>query len=247
MPATQSLSARLALWIAIASIGLILLGTLGARLGLLAPIQGFLLFAVGLLPGTLLTLVVGLVGLFRTRTSTGLGGRPSALRATLVGCALLLVALVLFGSSAGVPAIHDITTDPDDPPRFIAAATHPDNAGRDLTYPHGSGDVTAMQRDAYPDLAPIRLPAPPAAAFAAAVETARELGWEVTAEDAPNGRIEATDTSAIFTFVDDIVIRIRAAGAGSVIDLRSTSRVGESDLGANAERIRAFRDAILDG
>jgi uncharacterized protein (DUF1499 family) len=74
-----------------------------------------------------------------------------------------------------------------------------------------------------------------------AIDAARALDWEIVASDAPAGRIEATATTMWFGFKDDIVVRVRPeAGGGSRVDVRSVSRVGQSDVGANAKRIREF-------
>jgi len=70
------------------------------------------------------------------------------------------------------------------------------------------------------------------------------MGWDVVARAPAEGRIEAIDTSQWFGFHDDIVVRIRPAGSGSRIDIRSKSRVGRSDLGANAHRIRTFTSKL---
>ena len=88
------------------------------------------------------------------------------------------------------------------------------------------------------------LPAPPRQAFDRALATARSLGWDIVASDPPAGRIEATDTTFWFGFKDDVVIRIRPQGSGARLDVRSKSRVGRSDVGANAARIRRFRQAL---
>ena len=84
------------------------------------------------------------------------------------------------------------------------------------------------------------LPVAPAEAFKRADRAAMTMGWDVVARAPAEGRLEAVDTSAWFGFRDDIVVRIRAAGTGSRIDVRSKSRAGESDLGVNARRIRDF-------
>jgi len=84
------------------------------------------------------------------------------------------------------------------------------------------------------------LPMPAAQAFTAAVQTAEALGWEVVAADPVAGRLEATDTTFWFGFKDDIVVRIRSQPDGSRVDVRSVSRVGRSDVGTNARRIREF-------
>jgi len=114
--------------------------------------------------------------------------------------------------------------------------------GEDLSHP--GEEFAAKQRDAYPDLEPIRLDAPPREAFARAVGAAGALGWKIVHRDAEAGRLEAVDVTRIFRFRDDVVVRVRPADGGSVVDLRSRSRVGRGDLGANAARIRAFRDRL---
>ena len=81
---------------------------------------------------------------------------------------------------------------------------------------------------------------PPAETLQRAIDAARSLGWEVTASDAPSGRIEAIATTSWWGFKDDVVIRVRPEGTGSRVDVRSVSRVGVSDLGANAKRVREF-------
>jgi uncharacterized protein (DUF1499 family) len=102
------------------------------------------------------------------------------------------------------------------------------------------GEVAAAQRRAYPDIGPLALAMPPATAFARALDAAKGMGWEIVAADAGAGRIEATATTPWFGFRDDVVVRITPAAAGSRVDVRSVSRVGRSDLGTNARRIREY-------
>jgi uncharacterized protein (DUF1499 family) len=101
----------------------------------------------------------------------------------------------------------------------------------------------AEQRACCADLQPVRLALAPAEAFPRAKATAEQMpSWVVTFADPATGLIEAVATSAVFGFQDDIVIRVRpeAGGRASVVDMRSKSRDGKGDLGANANRIRAF-------
>ena len=98
----------------------------------------------------------------------------------------------------------------------------------------------AQQKRGYPDIAPLRLNLPPAEAFARAERAARAMGWQIVAVAPEALRIEATDTTLFFGFKDDIVIRVRPSENGSVVDMRSLSRVGTSDVGVNAKRVRAF-------
>jgi uncharacterized protein (DUF1499 family) len=113
-------------------------------------------------------------------------------------------------------------------------------------------EVAAKQRAAYPDIVPLELPLPVDAVFARALATAKALGWEIVAAEPAAGRIEAVDTTRWLRFKDDVVIRIapRAAATGTTltrVDVRSKSRTGRSDLGANAARIRRFLQHMRDG
>lgn len=211
------------------------------QLGLLSSKPGFPIFLVGALGG-LVALVLGAIGLLRTRASSGRDGRGRALTGTALGAAIVIVVAVAAGPAAKLPPINDITTSPGDPPQFVAALRDPANQGRDMRYPGGA--VAEQQRKAYPDLAPIDVATPPAATLDRIAALVGELGWKLVARDDAAGRIEATDTSAIFHFVDDVVVRVRPKGSGSVVDVRSKSREGRGDLGVNAARIRRLRDAL---
>jgi uncharacterized protein (DUF1499 family) len=218
------------------------LGPGGSMLGILPPMMGFALLALGLLFGAL-GMIVGLGGLWRTRAASNRTGRGRALTGVGLGLLILLAITVGRSGTEGGASYNDITTDLSDPPTFAHAPLLEANADRDFGYP---GEFEAEQRELYTDLAPIAFASPPADAFASAETAATKLGWEITYRDAP-GQLEATDSSRIFRFVDDIVIRILPNAAGSTIDVRSKSRDGRSDLGVNAKRIRAFRDAIGSG
>jgi len=211
------------------------------QIGLLKSALGFPLFLLGGLLG-LVALVLGLIGLARTRAGSGREGRGRALAGTVLGAAILAVVVVAAGPSSSLPPINDITTSPDDPPAFVKAQSFEPNQGRDMGYP--GGDFAEQQRAGYPDLAPIQVASPPLETLDRVGTLVAEFGWEETDRDAAGGRLEASDTSAIFRFVDDIVVRVRPAGSGSVVDVRSKSREGRGDLGANAERIRKLQEGL---
>jgi uncharacterized protein (DUF1499 family) len=137
-----------------------------------------------------------------------------------------------------LPPIHDITTDLADPPQFERAATlrKPD----DNPAAYDGPTVAEQQQKAYPDLAPLVLKAPRDKVFAAAQAVLASMGLELIAADAARGRIEATATSFLFGFKDDVVVRIADAAGDTKVDVRSKSRVGRNDFGMNAKRIRAF-------
>ena len=146
--------------------------------------------------------------------------------------------LRLTWTASRVPPIHDITTDTANPPAFVAIA--PLRAGARNPVAYGGEAVAAQQRNAYPDIKPLSLVVTPPVAFERALRTARAFDWTIVHADAEEGRIEASDRTPFFGFIDDVVIRITADGAGSRVDVRSKSRIGRSDMGANARRIRAY-------
>jgi len=162
----------------------------------------------------------------------------------------LLAAIVVFAipwsyrlTARRVPAIHDITTDTQNPPRFVAVL--PLRKGLNPAV-YGGPEVAAKQHAAYPDIVPLELPLPPDRAFALALGAARSLGWRIVDKNPSEGRIEATDTTFWFGFRDDIVVRVAPFNQGSRIDVRSESRVGKSDLGTNARRIRGYLNKIRE-
>ena len=244
----QNFSAMLAATAATVALLSVLLGPLLARLEALSPYTAFRVFALGTFAGALGAVSFGLYSLVSTWSAGSVPGRGLAWTATLAGVSLFLALALAGARAARLPPIHDLTTAPADPPAFTEALRHPDNQGRNLSYPHGDPKTRERQEKAYPDLAPISLQMPQEKAFDAARRTCESLGWQVSRESPEQGLLEATATSGLFRFVDDVVVRVRPGeGGGSVVDLRSTSRVGVSDLGANAARIRAFREALLSG
>jgi uncharacterized protein (DUF1499 family) len=212
------------------------LGPLLGWLRAVPPLVAFVVFALGGLVA-LLVAVLGVVGRLRGRA---LG------RGVVAGVAGAIAFVVAATRGGGTPLINDYTTDPAEPPAFTQAAAEPANTGRDLSYPAGFADI---QRACCPDLTPVVLAVSPPEAFARieAVATAMP-DWRVTRRDPAAGEVEAVATSAIFGFQDDVVLRVRPdPGGGSRVDVRSKSRDGKGDRGANAARIRAVRQALTAG
>jgi uncharacterized protein (DUF1499 family) len=227
--------------LAAASMANVALGIGGVQLGILAPLTGFYLFALAAVVGGLVSFVIGAIAVFRTN-----GGRdPVGSKRAWTGVAggFVLLMSVVLGASGGsdLPAINDITTNLADPPGFTAALEVPANRGRDMSYPD---DFASQVRDAYPDLAPLRVTGSKDEAYAAALAAAERLGWVVTLEDPIGGRFEAQQSTAVFQFVDDIAVRVVDEGDVAVVDIRSKSRDGRGDLGVNAARIRAFESLM---
>jgi uncharacterized protein (DUF1499 family) len=137
-----------------------------------------------------------------------------------------------------VPRIHDITTDTENPPRLVSVLPLRKNAQNSAEY--GGPEIAAQQHTAYPDIGPLMLSMPPAQAFERALAAARRRGWMIVDANSTEGRIEAMATTFWFGFKDDVVIRIVQVPGGSRLDMRSVSRVGVSDVGTNAARIRSY-------
>ena len=142
-----------------------------------------------------------------------------------------------------VPPIHDITTDPDNPPAFIAVVPLRAAEGGNPAVYEGA-KIAEQQRQAYPDLVPLTSVLAPGMALKRALDTAQRMGWTIVAVDESAARIEASERSRWFGFTDDIVIRVAATDSGSRIDLRSSARQGRSDFGVNAARIRTYLAAL---
>jgi uncharacterized protein (DUF1499 family) len=180
--------------------------------------------------------LAALSGLVAAARGRGFGfGRTIALLAAMV--------FVFTAFRAGDRSmINDYTTSLDDPPVFRHAAELPANQGRDLSYPVA---FAATQRSCCPDLHPAHLAATPAEALKRAQRVAATMPhWTVTEVDRDHGTIEAVAESVVFGFKDDVVIRVRGDGATTIVDVRSKSRDGRGDLGANARRIRAYVAAL---
>jgi uncharacterized protein (DUF1499 family) len=226
---------RIGLLLSLASVVLLAAGPLGTRSGVWTFIVGFGLLALSLLLGLAgagASLVAGI--------KTGQWALP--LVGIVVGLAVVAMPSSVIVSARGAPPIHDITTDTEDPPLFVAIL--PLRAGAANPPEYGGATVAEQQRRAFPDIQSIVLREDVPHAFQFALAVVQDLGWEVVGRDEAIGRIEAVDTTFWFGFKDDIVIRLRGATDGTRVDIRSKSRVGLGDLGTNARRVRAFLTAL---
>jgi uncharacterized protein (DUF1499 family) len=211
---------------------------LGYRLGLWTYMTGFIILlsaAAVAAAGAALALA----GIYQTRPRGHRRGLGWALAALFLGAGTAAVPLSLLWLGRNLPLIHDITTDTADPPNFVAIL--PLRAGASNPAQYGGAAVATQQHQAYPDIKPVWFSAPSTRVFEAALATARHEGWTVVASDPADGRIEASDTTFWFGFVDDVVVRVAPQPDGRTrVDARSVSRVGLGDLGANARRLHAF-------
>jgi uncharacterized protein (DUF1499 family) len=188
--------------------------------------------------GGLASALLSLAGVYWSARQWFLRGVILSLAAMATGIVVFAVPLNWKLAALKVPPIHDISSDTDKPPQFVAILPLRRDAPNSAVY--GGTEVALKQHSAYPDIRTVIVPLTAAETFARAVEAARSMGWRIVAAEAGEGRIEATDTTFWFGFTDDIVIRITPADYRSLVDIRSVSRVGRSDVGTNARRIRAY-------
>lgn len=222
--------------LAIAALAGLAGGPLLAYAGLLPPLAGLALFAASGLAGLAAMIAAAAAAILRRAYFPAMIG--------MLGC-LPFVAVAAAGASAArYPAINDITTNLADPPVFRAAAALPANADRDMAFPESFADPI---RAHYPALAPLALATPPDQTYGRvrSLAVSNAFNWKIVAEEPGEGRLEAVAETRLFRWKDDIVIRIRPDGqGGSIVDMRSKSREGKGDLGANARRIRKFFEAL---
>jgi uncharacterized protein (DUF1499 family) len=206
---------------------------------LLGAAIGFVLFVIAFIVGTIGLLAGGKRTFNRSRATVA-----------IIALALVITAVAGFWVSRGrgAPAIHDITTNLEDPPAFkdvipLRVATHAANPVEYQRIQVARGtetNVPEAQRKAFPDLQPLILPQPPLQAVELAQRAVHEMGWDEVAVVPAEGRVEATDTTLYFGFKDDVVVRVVPEGTGSRVDVRSESRIGMGDAGTNARRVRAY-------
>ena len=223
--------------------GILLCAALGYRTQILALGTAFSLLRWGAYTGGAALVVSFLGGVLTLAGRKRVTDLAIAVLGVLIGAVSYTLPARQQALARELPPIHDITTDADDPPVFVAVLPLRADAPNPAEY---DPSVTAQQHEAYPDLTSLSLDAPPAQAFERARAAVEAMGWELVAAEAEAGRIEATATTFWFGFKDDVVVRIRPADGGSRIDVRSVSRVGRGDVGANARRIRTYVQHLTD-
>lgn len=194
--------------------------------------------------------VIALVVYFVSRSSARNNGVALASLALIGAFAAALAYFIpeSYRPPENTPPIHDITTDTENPPQFVDVLPLRADAPNSAVY----GDspdlnpekLAQLQKEAYPELETKVYDEPMDQVFARALRAAEDLGWEIVAQVPEEGRIEATDTTFWFRFKDDVVIRMVEENGKTKVDVRSVSRVGRSDVGKNAERIRTFFDHL---
>jgi uncharacterized protein (DUF1499 family) len=211
---------------------------LGTRAGWWNFREGFRFLRWGAYFGAAGTAISAAGGIF-ARPGSRRRGFLLAIAGIVLGAAAFGVPGNSYRMAKAVPMIHDITTDTENPPEFVSILPQRKDASNPAEY--GGPEIAAKQHAAYPDIRPLTVGISLSRAYEAALATARRMNWRIVDGNPSEGRIEAVATTRWFGFKDDIVIRISpAASGGSVLDIRSVSRVGLSDIGTNACRIRKF-------
>src|SRR5882724_3769477 len=194
-----------------------------------------------------LSILVGLAA-FAAIWQTGSRGMSRIVLALLIDAIILAYPAYLGLQYRKLPAIHDITTDPIDPPRFEALARLRTGDGTNPAAYAGLYSAE-QQRLAYPDIETVELEVPVQRAYEVALQLVNKRKWLVIDERVPQlprriGRIEAVARTPIMGFREDVSIRVTPDGEGSRVDIRSSSRYFESDLGSNAARVTRLMEDI---
>jgi uncharacterized protein (DUF1499 family) len=235
--------AWLSLLDAILAVVLLVVGVGGAHFAVATPFLGFQLFLLSVVIGAL-AIVIGIVGIFRTRAESRRAGRPLALAGTILGLAVTipLVFVIHNWMSINAPLINDITTDVNDPPQFVKPP-----GMSPASMPYKRDYFAPQQEKGYGKLEPLHVDEKPDDAFARAQAVAKSMpGWEIVYADPSTRTVEGIQRSNLFRFCDDFVIQVRPAptGSGSLVEMRSRSRDGEGDFGVNYNRIESFFVAL---
>jgi uncharacterized protein (DUF1499 family) len=200
--------------------------------------------------------LLGIVAAILARRSGERGLLAANIVAILVALGFIIYLGLQVSTARSVPAIHDVTTNLDDMPEFTRLQVRTDNLEKvpamgkpELAALEPEARWKAIHREAYDDLEPLQVPWDVAETIRRAEALARKRGWEVAKVDTAAGILEATATTFFFRFKDDVAVRARPhpQGQGSVVDMRSISRVGGSDVGVNAKRIRSFLEDLKKG
>jgi len=242
MSVLQKVAAQKLMMWALLLLAIYPLAIIAARLEIWHFRNSFLLFIVAALVSFAM-LTMGLLKLSK--------GVKSESQALLVVIVVTLLPLSVMGSfvykAQKYPFIHDISTDLVHAPQLKAAAKARVDSDHSVEYL--ASEVAQLQQDAYPQLLPLKVTQSPQAVFNAAKGLMLENGWQLMAENNQQSpfTLEASHTSLLFGFTDDLVVRIQTTEDGAVVDMRSMSRVGKSDMGANAQRIQRFLTDLANG
>ncbi|MEM7292133.1 MAG: DUF1499 domain-containing protein [Pseudomonadota bacterium] len=227
---------------ALASVIIPPLGALGTRFGLWGVIAGFKWISLGVILAALAVVLGCIAAVYAHKTGLGTD-RNIALISIVIGIVVCGIVATPALKSRGLPRIHNISTDTQAPPQFVSLVAEREAANAN-PHTYDPNVLAAPQRTAYPDVQPFISNLSIDKAVDRVSEILRQQGIEIVNLDRDQGLIEATDTTFWFGFKDGVVVRVREHEQGSIVDIRSVSRVGKSDLGKNAKRIEAILSAL---
>ena len=236
-----------AIRIALFCAALVLLTIIFHRIFGMATAVALNLFALSF-AGCVLVLVVGLFALVRI-WHRGWRGGSNATTAMVIALAILAWPGFVFVAYGDGPAINDITTDTTNPPRFIGVAGKRPKGSNPLEYPGAT--FAEIQRKTYGPLRPLTVDRPAKETLELVEQALRRMRMSIVAETPLDtlgvgwGQVDAVDRTLVLGFYDDIAVRVTRVQRGSLVDIRSASRFGISDLGRNAERIREIKAEIV--
>ncbi|MBV1934569.1 MAG: DUF1499 domain-containing protein [Parvibaculaceae bacterium] len=233
---------RLGFRLALLAIVLAVLAILGHRLG----VMDFQLAVFGMAAagGTgLLSVLVTMVGIVKTTINKG-PGLGFGLASMIMALVVALPIVIAVDAGRTTPFIHDISTDLTNPPEFVAIVAARGN--RKFNSLERTAEVGELQQAGYPELGGLFVDRLAGQVFEVALATAQAQGWTIVAVSPETGLIEASATTLVLNFTDDVVIRVADVDGKAMVDVRSASRVGRSDMGANAKRIKAYLAALTD-
>ncbi|MEP3654585.1 MAG: DUF1499 domain-containing protein [Litorimonas sp.] len=240
------------------------LAAIGYKLGLFD--LGFAFGTLNQKIGPLMLLLCGVMGIASLIAAFVVSPRKGLVPGVL-GILITAGAFAKLGATkkavyVDLPFIHDVTTDTQNPPVFgevvmaerakVEGVNTADYIGKKAPIftdekPSGEELVSALQTKAFPEIRPVILSDTKDVVFGEALATAKSMGWKIKEEDLASGRIDATDTTFWYGFDDDVTIRLRdSEGGGTIVDVRSLSRIGGSDLGKNAERVGEFLEKLAE-
>ena len=230
---------------ALLSLVILISGPFGYKYGLTGLAPSLISILVALVGAVLVFLVGVIMVIVATRKAL-----PKDRNLIFIAMAISLVPMMFVVpqmlKAQSVPGIHDISTDTDNPPEFSVLVTARSETDNDLIYEDETveGQTAELQMAAYPNVKTAQSDLSIEDAINRAANILQNQGLEVANVDPVQGIVEATATTAWFGFKDDVVVRATASDGGTLIDVRSVSRVGRSDIGANAARIEEFLAAF---
>lgn len=233
-------SARLARFLAVFGLRVVLISSVLLWFGLVSVIPGLVALASGLVVALLAILCALFAFLLIWRT--GFAGFGRAMAGFALAMLLVVPPMIFAAYAIRMPWLVDITTDTADPPQFAAALEDRPRDANPLLYDERTA---GQQITAYPSIRSLLIELPPEDTHARILQLVHDRKWRLLAETAPTGagstgRVEAVAQSILPGLQDDVVIRVREQGALTRVDMRSAARYGHLDAGANAKRILSF-------